>query len=87
MLKDWCNINDLSSTHFNYTDNINESENNIAYKNGTCKDVSSAIRKELNKLDDYEIGQILICLEFIDLKKTHVTFQVNFQHQIVNNEG
>ena len=44
MLKDGCNINDLILKHFKCTDNINESENNIAYKNETCKDVSSAIR-------------------------------------------
>ena len=46
MLKDGCNINNLILKHFKYTDNINESENNIAYKNETCKNVSSAIRKK-----------------------------------------
>ena len=45
MLKDGCNINNVILKHFKYTDNINESENNIAYKNETCKNVSSAIRK------------------------------------------
>ena len=45
MLKDGCNINKVILKHFKYTDNINESENNIAYKNETCKNVSSAIRK------------------------------------------
>ena len=55
MLKDGCNINDLILKPFKYIDNINESENNIAYKNETCKNVNSAIRKKLNKVDDYEI--------------------------------
>ena len=69
MLKDGCNINGLILKHFKYTDKINESEHNIAYTNETCKDVSSAIRKELNKVDDYEIVEILICRKFIDVKK------------------
>jgi methyl-accepting chemotaxis protein len=40
------NINDLVNKHFKFTDNINESENNIADLNETCKNVSSAIRKK-----------------------------------------
>jgi hypothetical protein len=41
-----CNIHKLIKKHFKYTDNINESENNIAYENKTCEAVSSAIRKK-----------------------------------------
>ena len=55
MLESGCTINDLIQKHFKYTDNINESENNIYYLNETCKHVSSAIRKKFNKVDDYEI--------------------------------
>ena len=87
MLKDGCNINKLILKHFKYTDNINESENNIAYKNETCKNVSSAIRKKLNKVDDYEVGEILICRRYIHVKKTNVKFQINFQYKIVKIEG
>ena len=36
-------------------DNINESENNIAQLNETCKNANSAIRKKLNQVDDYEM--------------------------------
>ena len=87
LLKSDCNINDLILKYFKYTDHINESENNIAYLNETCKNVSSAIRKKLNKVDDYEIGEILICRKYIKLKKSHVKFQVNFQYKIVKIEG
>ena len=83
MLKDGININAVILNHFKYTDNINESENNIAYNNETCKNVSSAIRKKLNKVDDYEIGEILICRKYINLKKLKVKFQVNFKYKIV----
>ena len=87
ILKDGCNINDLSLKHFKYTDTINESENNIAYTNETCKNVNSAIRKKLNKVDDYEIGEILICRKYMHGKKTNVNIQVNFQDNIVKIEG
>jgi hypothetical protein len=67
---------------------MNESENNIAYLNETCKNMSSAIRKKLNKVDDYELGEILICRKYIRLKnKCNVKFQVNFSYNIVKIEG
>ena len=85
MLKSGCNINNVILKHFKYTGNINESENNIAYLNETCKNVSSAIRKKLSKVDDYELGEILICRRYIDQKK--IKFQVKCKYKIVNIEG
>jgi hypothetical protein len=71
-----------------YTVNKNESENNIAYENKTCEAVSAAIRKTLNKIDDYEIGEILSCRNYISLKGIcRVKFQVNFKDKIVKIEG
>jgi hypothetical protein len=88
MLKSGCDINKIIKKYFKYTDNINESENNIAYENKTCKAVSSAIRNKLNKVDDYEIGEILICRKYIRIKnKDNVKFQVNFNYKIVNIKG
>ena len=55
MLKHACNINDLILKHFQYTEHSNDSENSIAYLNATCEKVSSAIRKKLTKVDDYDI--------------------------------
>ncbi len=52
---------------FNYTDNSNESENDIAYWLESCENVNSAIRNKLNKVDDYELGDILICRKVIKL--------------------
>jgi uncharacterized protein involved in tolerance to divalent cations len=88
MLKSGCNINKISKKYFKFTDNINESENNIAYENKTRKAVSSAIRKKLNKVDDYEIGEILICRKYIELKgNCKVKFQTNFKYKIVDIKG
>jgi hypothetical protein len=50
--------------------------------------VSSAILKKLNKVDDYEIGEIVICRRYIRIKnKYNVKFQVNFSYTIVKIEG
>ena len=74
--KHGCFINDVILKHFKPTYHINASDNNIADLNATCKHVSSAIRQKLNKVDDYETGERLICRNCIDLKKTKVKFQV-----------
>ena len=87
MLESGCTISDLIQKHFKYTDNINESENNIYYLNETCKHVSSAIRKKFNKVDDYEIGEILICRRYINLTEGKVNLQVKFKHKIVKIES
>ena len=87
MLNSGCNINDVILKHFKYTDYINESKNTIAYKHETCKNVSSAIRKKLNKVDDYEVGEILSCRQFHNPKKTSVNLQKHFHYKIVNIEG
>ena len=86
-LKDGCDINGLILNHFKYTDKINESENNIAYTNETRRNVSSAIRKRLNKVDDYEVGEIIICRQFYNPTKTNVNCQKNFHDKIVKIEG
>ena len=43
--------------------------------------------EKMNKVADYEIGEILICRKYIDLKTTHVKFHVSFQYNIVKIEG
>ena len=70
-----------------YTDNINASENNIAYLSETCNNVSSAMRKKLHTVDDYEVGEILLCRTYIKLNKGKVNFQVKLNHNIVKIEG
>ena len=51
------------------------------------KTVSSAIRKKLNKVYDYAIGEILICRQYKKLNKGQVTFQVKFKYKIIKIEG
>ena len=42
------NINDVIEKYFKCADNINESENNIAYLNETCKTCEFCNTKELH---------------------------------------
>ena len=57
--------------YFQTTNKVNHSVNNIAYKNSTCKDVSTSIRQLLGKDSEYEIGERLICRKYFkSTKKT-----------------
>ena len=53
---------------------------NIAFLNNTCKLVSSEIRKEGNRVCEYECRERLICREYT---KIHDVFNVNFQYYVV----
>jgi hypothetical protein len=48
----------------------------------TCKEVSKHIRKLLNKKDEYEVDEVLICREYFKIKK--LTFNVNFEYKIIS---
>ena len=63
------------------TKGITQSRKNIAYKNDTCAEVSKHLRKKLNKQNEYEVGEILICREY--LKTKYATFSVNFEYEII----
>ena len=67
--------------YFKYTTDITHSRKNIAYKNDTCNEVSAHSRKRLNKQNEYEIGEVLICRDYVKLKD--VTFNVNFEYEIM----
>ena len=75
-MKDGCNINNVILKHLKGTDIINESENNIAYTNETCKTVSSAIRKNLNKVDDYAMWENCVCCKLMIRKSEKSTFKL-----------
>ena len=66
--------------YFKYTDDITASNHNIAYLNHTCKEVSKRIREMQNKKNEYEIGEEVICREYIQLKDKK--FNVNFKYVI-----
>lgn len=68
--------------YFKTTNKINNSVNNIAYKNATCKEVSTSIRQLLGKTTEYEIGEKLICREYFKSLKT--TYNVNYEYEIVD---
>ena len=54
---------------------------NIAYRNSTCQSVSNYVRSEiLKKTNAYEVGEILVCRQWLKLKK--VVFNVNYEYTI-----
>ena len=67
--------------HFKFTTDITQSCKNIAYKNGTCNEVSKHSRKKLNKQNEFETSEILICRDYIEIKSG--TSNVNFEYEII----
>jgi len=67
--------------YFKFTTDITQSRKNLAYKNDTSNEVSKHLRKKLNKQNEYEIGEVLICRDYAKLK--NVTFNVNFEYEIM----
>jgi hypothetical protein len=49
--------------------------------------VSDTIRTKLNKVTDYDIGEILICRKYINLNKGNHNCQFKFRHNIVTIES
>ena len=43
-------------------------EDNIAYTNNTCKNVSKKVRIMLGKTDAYEVGEKLVCRKYFKIK-------------------
>ena len=57
-------------------------ENNIAYTNKTCREVSSRMKKMKGIDDEYVVGEEVICRKYIKTKGKK--FNVNFKFRIVN---
>ena len=70
----------IIKTYFKFTSNINNGYKNIAYTNETCKKVAASIRKSLNKKNEFEIDEILICREYFTSKKN--IFNTNYEYII-----
>ena len=75
-------VRELVEKYFKYTSDMNLNENNVAYLNDTCKEVANQIRKKQNRKGEYEVGEVMICREY--LKSTEYKFQVNFRYKILN---
>ena len=59
--------------YFKFVNEIT-TENNIAYKNTTCQQVASYVRKLQRKKSDYEIGEVLVCRKYLKTQKQKVSF-------------
>ena len=65
MYDDWwvkkMDVEEWILKHFKMTQDVMQSENNIAYTNMRCQAVSTEVRRRLGKKDKYEVGEMLIC--------------------------
>ena len=57
-----------------------KTNHNIAYRNNTCQAVSQKVRSRLNKRDDVEKNEILVCRKFF--KSGKLSFSVNYEYKI-----
>ena len=65
--------------YFNFTTGITQSYKNIAYKNGTCTTMNKHLRNKLNKINEYEVGEVLICKNYVKLKILHLMLMLNMK--------
>ena len=75
-------ITQIVNKYFKQTDSITTTDN-IAYTNNTCDRVSSIVRQNLGKQNDYEVGEKLVCRKFV--KEGDYKFRVNFEFSILEN--
>jgi hypothetical protein len=63
-----------------------ETINNIAYSNEMCSIICKEVRKMLNKTDEYQKGEYLVCRKYFKhtrAKGKYYTFNVNFKYKIM----
>ena len=72
-------IRDTVRRYFKRTKTV-KTDTNIAFKNSTCELVAKAVRKNLKKATDYEVGEKLVCRKYLKLKNQK--FNVNFEFTI-----
>ena len=53
----------LSTNKLKTTDRI-ITEDNIAYTNSKCNDISKDVRQLLGKIEGYEVGETLVCRKY-----------------------
>ena len=75
-------VDDFVRKYFELTDVVTQSHNNIAYTSMRCLYVSSQIRKNLAKIDRYEVDETLICRVY--KKFGNKRFNVNYRFRIVS---
>lgn len=78
-------ILNIIEKYFGWSDGSEICENNIAFTNHTCKEVSMRIRKMKGIEDEYVVGEEVTCRKYIKTKGKK--FNVNFKFRIVNIVG
>ena len=77
-------ILNIIETYFGWSDGSEICENDIAYTNHTCKEISMRIKKMKGIEDQDVIGEEIVCRKYM---KTSGKFNVNFKYKIVSIVG
>ena len=72
---------DMINKYFQWTDKIELYDNNIAYTNNTCKEVSKKIRDIKGIKEKYIIGELLMCRKYIKIEKQK--FNTNYKYEVI----
>ena len=75
----------MIDSYFKWEDDIRVCNHNIAYENKACKIFSNQMRKLLNKQEEFEIGDVMICKEYLKVKG--FVFNVNIRYKIIKIDG
>ena len=78
-------ILNMIEKYFGWSEGNEICENNIAYTNKTCREVSSRMRKMKGIEDEYVIGEEVICRKYA--KNKGMKFNVNFKFRVSNIVG
>jgi hypothetical protein len=66
--------------YFKFVSEI-KTTSNIAFKNSTCESVAKDVRKMLKKVDDYEVGEVLVCRKYLKFSAS-IKCSCNYEYVI-----
>ena len=66
--------------NFKFVSEIKTAQN-IACKNSTCESVAKDVRKMLKKVDDYEVGEVLVCRKYLKVSVS-LKCSVNYEYTV-----
>ena len=83
----WVNnlpIEDIIKKYFRFSSDVMDGNENIAYTNIRCRMVANEVRRRMNKTEQYEVGEELICRKY--RKALDGTLNVNIRWKIISVE-
>ena len=77
-------IEDIIKKYFRFSSDVMDGNENIAYTNIRCRMVANEVRRRMNKTEQYEVGEELICRKY--RKAVDGTLNVNIRWKVIGVE-